>query len=210
MTGGTTVQTVSFDLVLLRTALSDAVLRPGLRMFGRVTERVGDHGLLLLNGNPVVAKLPPGVDAGARLRLQVTETTQDRVVLAILPEAAQGAPATAQAAPAAQQPTAPPIAFALPGGMQAHLQIEPDAGGEGGEAGARARRTVRLRLDSPELGRLDLLLNRHACAIHVPAGPPYDAARAAAPELAAALAGAVGHPVHVTVHPRRQTLDVSA
>lgn len=209
MTGGTTVQTVSFDLVLLRTALSDAVLRPGLRMFGRVTERVGDHGLLLLNGNPVVAKLPPGVEAGARLRLQVTETTQERVVLAILPEAAQGAPA-GQASAVAQQPTTPPIAFALPGGMQAHLQIEPDAGGEGGEAGARAARTVRLRLDSPELGRLDLLLNRHACAIHVPAGPPYDAARAAAPELATALAGAVGHPVHVTVHPRRQTLDVSA
>ncbi|MCW3038683.1 MAG: hypothetical protein JWM31_588, partial [Solirubrobacterales bacterium] len=39
---------IAVDLVLLREALSDTVLRPGTIVSGWVTERHGQHGLLML------------------------------------------------------------------------------------------------------------------------------------------------------------------
>ncbi|MCW3014367.1 MAG: hypothetical protein JWO02_1459, partial [Solirubrobacterales bacterium] len=86
------VPVITVDLAVLRTAQMDTVLRPGMVLSGRVTERVGAHGLLLLHGVPLVAHLPEGVEAGARLRLQVAESGADRVVLQVLPDVA-GPPA---------------------------------------------------------------------------------------------------------------------
>lgn len=200
------VPAIHVDLVVLRSAIGDAVLRPGLQLFGRVTERAGAHGLMLLNGVPVVAQLPDGVAAGARLRLQVAEAGAERVLLQVLPET-EAAPAT----PAALPPALPMLTLPLPGGLQAQLRAEPDAGGRtdrgarGGGPGA-----VWLRLDSPQLGRLDLRVDAVSCAVAVSAGVPADAARAALPQLRSALASAVGRPLLVTLHPRRSALDVSA
>jgi hypothetical protein len=199
---------ITVDLVVLRSAVGDAVLRPGLTLFGRVTERAGAHGLMLLNGVPVVAQLPDGVPAGARLRLRVAEAGAERVLLQVLAEPDGAAPANAAAAGPVP---APVVTVPLPGGLQAQLRTEPDGSGTGdGRGGGGGAGAVWLRLDSPQLGRLDLRVDALSCAVAVSAGVPADAARAALPELRAALAAATGRPLLVTLHPRQRALDVSA
>lgn len=199
-----TLPAITVDLAVLRSAQVDAVLRPGAVLGGRVMERVGALGLLLLHGTPVVAKLPAGVEAGARLRLQVTEAVGDAVVLQILPDA----PGAAAAA------TVPTAAFtlALPGGLQAQLRVDKDGGGDGdGRAARGGGASVSLRLDSPVMGRMDLRLDAATCAVHVSAGPPAVAAQKAAGALQSALAAATGRDVLVTVRPRSgSAVDVSA
>lgn len=201
---------VAVDLILLRTAIGDAPLRPGMVLAGRVAERSGEHGLLMLRGTPVVAQLPPELAAGTRVRLQVAEATADRVLLQVLPEA----PAPAAAAPAATTvPVTPPVVVPLPGGLTAQVRVEPDGSGSGPEGGAGrggGPGAVWLRLDSAELGRLDVRVDALSCAVAVSAGAPADAARDALPALREALARAVGRPLLVTLHPRTQALDVSA
>lgn len=200
--------TIAVDLVLLRSAVGDAVLRPGMILGGRVTERVGAHGLLLLHGAPVVAQLPDGVEAGARLRLRVTEAGAERVLLQVVPEA------DAPAGPAAAAPVpvpAAPLAVPLPGGLTAQVRVEEDATGTpGGPRGGGGSGAVWLRVDSPQLGRMDVRVDGLSCAVAVSAGAPADAAREALPALREALARAVGRPLLVTLHPRTRALDVSA
>lgn len=202
---------IAVDLVVLRGAIGDAVLRPGMVLGGKVVERSGAHGLLLLNGAPVVAQLPEEVAAGARLRLRVAEAGADRVLLQVLPE--PDAAGTTAATTAQAQPAAPVVTVPLPGGLQAQLRTEPD-GGEGDRAGRAGRGggvgAVWLRLDSPQLGRLDVRVDALSCAVAVSAGPPTDAAREALPALREALARAVGRPLLVTLHPRTSALDVCA
>jgi hypothetical protein len=198
------VPVITVDLAVLRTAQMDTVLRPGMILSGRVTERVGAHGLLLLHGVPVVARLPDGVDAGARLRLQVAGGDADAVVLQILPDAVP-------TPPAAGGPTSAAFTLALPGGMQAQVRVDPEGGSDGGAAsGARGGTSVSLRLDSPTMGRVDLRLDAATCAVHVSAGAPAQAARKAAGDLQDVLATVTGRAVLVTVHPRLSALDVSA
>lgn len=201
--------TIAVDLVLLRSAVGDAVLRPGMILGGRVTERVGAHGLLLLQGAPVVAQLPDGVEAGARLRLRVTEAGAERVLLQVVPDAdvpaAGPAPAVPVPVPAA------PLAVPLPGGLTAQVRVEEDATGTGGGTrGGGGSGAVWLRLDSPQLGRMDVRVDGLSCAVAVSAGAPADAARDALPALREALARAAGRPLLVTLHPRTRALDVSA
>ncbi len=192
---------ITVDLAVLRSAQMDTVLRPGMVLGGRVTERVGAHGLLLLNGAPVVARLPDGVEAGARLRLLVAAADADGVVLQIQPEGAGPPTATPAAA----------FAVALPGGVQAEFRVHPDAGdGARGGGDGSGGASVWLRLDSPAMGRMDLRVDPTTCAVHVSAGPPAAAAQDGARELQEALGAAAGRPVLVTVHPRTRALDVSA
>lgn len=198
---------ITVDLVLLRGALADTVLRPGMVLAGRVTERVGAHGLLLLHGAPVVAQLPEGVAAGDRLRLRVAEAGADRVLLQVLTEDA----AAPGAAPAATLSPLTPLTIPLPGGAQAQLRAESDGGAEaGGARGGPGGTAVWLRLDTPQMGRLDLRIDGLSCAVAVSAGSPASAARDALPALREALASAVGRPLLVTLHPRTQALDVRA
>jgi len=196
------VQIVALNPVLLRAALPDLLLRPGLSLFGHVTERHGNLGLLMLAGAPVVAELPPDIDAGARLRLRVTEATVDRITLAILPDA----PAPTQSTTSPQ----PPIAFALPGGSHVQLQVQPDDEPDTGGRGARDGVRVTVRLDSAELGRLTLRLDMRSCAVHVTAGEPHRIVQEAAGELGRVLADVTGHPLLVTVHPVEGSVDLRA
>jgi hypothetical protein len=205
MTQGVSVPVITVDPAVLRTAQIETVLRPGMVLAGRVTERVGAHGLLLLHGAPVVAQLPEGVDAGARLRLRVAVADADSIVLQVLPDAV-----SPQASAATGGPTAAAFALALPGGMHAQVRVDPDGGAEPGGPGTARAASVSLRLDTPALGRLDLRLDTATCAVHVSAGAPAQAAREAAGALQDALVAATGRPVLVTVHPRMSALDVSA
>lgn len=207
--------TIAVDVAILRSAVGDAVLRPGMSLFGRVTERHGEHGLMLLNGAPVVAQLPASVEAGARLRLQVAENEGARVLLQIVDDAA-APPSAASAAygPSAASVTHVPQAVAhvpLPGGLSAQVRVEKDGSGSGGGGrGGGGAGAVWLRLDSPQLGRLDVRVDALSCAVACSAGIPAERAREGLPELRAALARAVGRPLLVTLHPRERALDVSA
>ena len=90
----------------------------------------------------------------------------------------------------------------LPGGATARVIQEDDE--QAGAAAARAERAVTLRYDSATLGRLDIRLSAAGATVTASAGPPADAARAAAGELA----GALGAPVAVVA--RRSALDAQA
>jgi hypothetical protein len=172
---------ITAELVLLRAALASPTLRPG----AVVAARVLDHGMLSLLGARVPATLPEDVRPGDVLRLNVKEAGPERILLQVV-----------------QQP--PPVATApvmLPGGATARVIEEDDeqAGGAG-----RGERAVTLRYDSATLGRLDIRLSSAGATVTASAGPPADAARAAAGELA----GALGAPVAVVA--RRSVLDAQA
>jgi hypothetical protein len=169
------------ELVLLRTALASPTLRPG----AVVSARVLDHGVLSLLGARVRATLPDDVRPGDVLRLNVKEAGPERILLQVV-----------------QQP--PPVATApvmLPGGATARVVEDDD---EQGAGGGRAERAVTLRYDSTTLGRLDIRLSNAGATVVASDGPPADAARAAAGELA----GALGAPVAVIA--RRSALDAQA
>ena len=170
------------ELILLRTALASPALRPG----AVVAARVIDRATLSLLGARVAATLPDDVRPGDVLRLHVKESTPERITLQVV-----------------QQP--PPVATAavmLPGGATARV-IKDDDEEEAG-AGARPARAVTLRYDSATLGRLDIHLSAAGATVHVSEGPPADAARSAAGELA----GALRAPVAVIA--RRSVLDAQA
>ena len=171
-----------------------ALLVPGRVLVGSVLERRGDHGLLLLAGRPLVAQLPPDVEAGSRLRLRVALDGSARaaVTLQVLGDAPPPA-----AAPAATAP--PPIAVPMPDGGR--LVVLRDGEAVDGAPGPGTA-SVSLRYDAPGLGRVDLRISGSAVAVHLPAGTPAALARSAAPELSAALGG-----LAVTVHPREGTVD---
>ena len=169
------------ELVLLRTALASPTLRPG----AVVAARVLDHGVLSLLGARVRATLPEDVRPGDVLRLTVKEAGPERILLQVV-----------------QQP--PPMATGavmLPGGATARV-IEEDDEADG--AGGGAERAVTLRYDSATLGRLDIRLSAAGATVTASEGPPADAARAAAGELA----GALRAPVAVIA--RRSALDAQA
>jgi hypothetical protein len=172
---------ITAELVLLRAALASPTLRPG----AVVAARVLDHGMLSLLGARVPATLPEDVRPGDVLRLSVKEAGPERILLQVV-----------------QQP--PPVATApvmLPGGATARVIEEDDEQAGGGGLGERA---VTLRYDSATLGRLDIRLSPAGATVTASAGPPADAARAAAGELA----GAIGAPVAVVA--RRSALDAQA
>ena len=169
------------ELILLRTALASPALRPG----AVVAARVIDRGVLSLLGARVAATLPDDVRPGDVLKLHVKEATPERILLQVVQ----------------QPPPMAPGAVMLPGGSTARV-IEEDE--EAGGAGGRTERAVTLRYDSATLGRLDIRLSAAGATVHASEGPPAEAARAAAGELA----GALRAPVAVIA--RRSALDAQA
>jgi hypothetical protein len=211
------------NVALLRAALPELILRPGMTLPARVLERSGQHGLLLLAGTPLSAELPDDVPAGARLRLRVEEVGGERVVLrAVETAAASGAQAQpavpAREEPAAraaqQQPQMPPpdVALPLPGGRQAEVRVTarvPDEQRGGDPA------TVGLAYDSPSLGTLDLRIVHQPGAgmlvtVGAMAGMPETEVRRAAEDLRAALQASTGLPatVRVVARPPEQRVDL--
>ena len=192
------------DVALLRANLPDLMLRPGMTLPGRVLERAGQFGVLMLAGTALAAELPDDLAAGAAVRLRVEEVGADRVVLRAL----EAPPA------AAPQPPPPDVALPLPGGARAEVRVTERAGPEG-EAGPAT--TIALAFASPALGPLDLkLVHRPGAGLQVTvgavAGAAEDLARAAADELRGALSRAVGAPATVAVvgRPPEPRVDVYA
>jgi hypothetical protein len=167
-----------------------------------VLDRDGPRGTLLLGGVRVGAQLPEELGIGDRLRVRVTETAPERIVLQVVP---QSTPTT---------PPAAAFAIGLPGGARASIHVEEDAAGDAGRGPREARRTAVVRLDSPALGRLEMVLDLDASSIastvHVAAGEPAATAREATAELRDALAAATQRPAQVSVVERGETLDVRA
>jgi hypothetical protein len=180
------------EAALLRAQLPELVLRPGMTLPGRVMERHGQMGLLLLAGTPLSAQLPDELQAGDRLRLRVENVTGDQVLLRTVE--------TPAAPPAASPP--PEVALPLPNGGRAGVRVtEKAAEGRGEDEPA----SVALDYDSPALGTLDLRLVKQPggaglqVTVGATAGAPEERVRGAAEELRRALAEATGLPATVRV-----------
>jgi len=190
---------VFLDPALLKIQIPELVLRPGMTLTARVAERHGSRGLLMLANSALAAELPDQVKAGDRLRLRVTETGPERVVMQLLEETAA----------AQQQAGAVPVP--LPGGQNAELEVD-EREGEGRRAGEEAAVAITYR--SPRLGALNfrLALEGGSLTAHVQAaqGLPYEQAREQAEALREDLHRATGKPVQLKVTPRHDPLDVYA
>jgi hypothetical protein len=199
------VSVLALDLALVRDVLLPGLtLTPGRAMMARVAEAdQGAGGKLAIAGYLLDAELPRELAAGQGVRLVVREVTADRVLLVATHEPA------AATTPA---PVAAPIE--LPGGAQ--LRVLEDGGEEGGAGGGDGRgdHALGLVLELPGLGPLELRFGLDAAAVRASIaanpGPALARAQAQAGELREALARACQLPATVTVHPRRQPLDLYA
>jgi hypothetical protein len=174
----------------------------------------GGHGLLSLAGHLLEARLPPGLEPGRTLPLRVEHVDADRLVLRIRPRADDDGQATQRLAGelalrADGDLLRAAIALSgrtvwLPGGPAAELAVEPDAGEAGRPAGPAGE--AAFVLHDPALGAIAvrLAMSEGAVRAHVttPAGPLTERARAALPELVAALGRATGRPAAAGVGER--------
>jgi hypothetical protein len=192
-------------------------LRVGAEVAARVVELAGPdgRGLISLAGAVLRARLPAGLHAGDRLRLQVVGREGDQVVLRRVPEerpAPASVPASvvaelAESGDGAQLRAAVALAggpIPLPGGRV--LTVEPDAGGDesAGERGAEG--SVRIVLHTAALGALELHLGLHGGSLDVnviAAAGVAAAAAEAVPELRAAVHASTGLAPAVEVVERR-------
>ena len=187
---------VSVATALLRAQLPEVSLREGQSVMARVASRGEGHGVLVLAGIPLTARLPDGVESGATLKLRIEDVSQERVVLRM-----EGQPVNPLAAGSPPpRPEAPKLTVG-----------EPPRRAPGGEDDGAS---VALSFLSPALGRIDLRIDLATRAVQVdveaPAGRAYDAADGAAERLRATLEGALERPAAVRVTPRREPLDVYA
>jgi hypothetical protein len=187
---------VAVATALLRAQLPDVTLREGASVMARVASRGEGHGVLVLAGIPLTARLPDGVEAGATLKLRVEEVGPERVVLRMDAQAVN----PLAAGPPPPRPDATRVAVGDP----------PRRGASGDPGGA----SVALAFESPALGRIDLRIDLATKAVQVgveaPTGRAFDAADAASERLRATLEGALERPASVRVTPRREPLDVYA
>ena len=189
---------VSLDVALLKLQLPDLVLRPGMQVVARVASRgEGQIASLVLAGALLKATVPDEVATGQTLRLTVAETTPERIVLHM---SAADLPATTTGVPLAPSP-------GLARG------IDPD--GEDSRARTREndRPSVSLAYEVPDLGRLDLRIERGPEGVVVSLGTSpgwHGPARANAEALRAALEAKLETPAVVRVNPRREPFDAYA
>ena len=188
------IDRVALDALMLRTQLPDLSLREGTSVVARVASRGEAHGVIVLAGVPLTARLPPEVQAGQTLHLKIAEVTPEQVTLRMDPDAAVPLP------PPAPLPPRPP-ALAV---------REPPRRGADGEDSA----TVALSFDSAVLGRLDLRIDLARgtvrAAVEAPHGQALTLATEAAGRLEQALAGTTGRPATVRVTSRHEPFDAYA
>jgi hypothetical protein len=189
---------VAIKTLLLREALPDVALRVGTTVVARVASRGPEHGVLVLAGVPLTAKLPDEVQAGATLRLRVEDVSPERVTLRL--------DAPPQDAVVAQ----PPTPAERPGARVAVQDPPRRRRGADGEETT----TVALAFTSPALGRLDLRIDlaesRVEATVDAAAGEPHERARDQAERLRAGLEQGTGLPATVRVRPRHDPIDVYA
>ncbi len=155
--------------------------------------------MLVIAGLPVTAKLPPEVEAGAVLKLNVKEVTADRVWMQIDPQQPQThTQVIGQPAPQAQP--------------RAHVEVEEPPARQAGPDGEPVD-VVALAFTHPTLGRLDLRLElrgeRILAEVTTPAGYPHKVASNSSERLRANLE-ACGLEATVQVRPRHTPLDLYA
>lgn len=187
------IERIALDALSLRTQLPELTLREGSSVVARVAAREAGHGVLVLAGVPLVAQLPPDVQAGQTLHLKVAEVTQDQVTLRLDQQA--------MAANAPPPPPPPPARL---------IVEEPPRRGPAGEESA----SVALAFDSAVLGRIDLRVDLArgivSAGVGAPSGPAFELATEAAGRLQDALAERTGRAAQVRVTPRREPLDTYA
>jgi hypothetical protein len=179
---------VTFDAALIRAGLPDMPLTAGTMLGGRVLERQGKMGLLMLQGVPLSAQLPEDVEAGTRLRLSVADVMPDKITLRIVDQLPP-------------QPVAPGVPLPLP---DAHFSVtERDAApGVISEPGVRF---LSLRYESPALGVLDLRIAIEPAGVRVHARADagvLDLARQGSEGLRTALRERLGAAAEVTIEMR--------
>jgi hypothetical protein len=192
---------LQLEAALLRRQMPDLLLRPGMTLYARVSERQGQHGIIVLAGSPLVAQLPDTVSAGDKLRLLVEDTRGERVTMKLVQE----------------QPAAPPgspvVGLSLPDGTSARLSVE-EREGASGEGRDSENASITLAYESPALGSVSLALSLTPGTLSVhaelAAGQPFELASSAALALQDRLAAVTGRAAQVTVAPRRQPLDLYA
>jgi hypothetical protein len=188
------IEQVALDALALRAKLPELTLRVGSSVVARVAAREAGHGVIVLAGVPLVAKLPPEVQEGQTLHLKVADMTPEQVTLR-LDHAAMLA--QAQHAPAAPRP---PL-----------LTVEE---APRRRAGDEESATVALAFDSAVLGRIDLRVDLArgivSARVAVPAGPALALAEEAAGRLRDALAEQTGRAAQVHVTARRDPFDAYA
>ena len=187
---------VAVATALLRAQLPDVTLREGASVMARVASRGEGHGVIVLAGIPLTAKLPDGVEAGATLKLRVEEVGPERVVLRMDAQAVN----PLATSPAPPRPEPPRVGVG-----------EPPRRGAGGDPGGAS---VALAFESPALGRIDLRIDLATRAVQVgveaATGRAFDAADGASERLRVTLEEALERPASVRVTPRREPLDVYA
>jgi hypothetical protein len=190
------VDPIAVTAALLRAQLPEVPLREGTSMMARVASRGESHAVIVIAGIPVTAQVPPEVQAGATLKLKVTDITPERVMLQIDP----------------QQPAQVPAHGAPPMELRPQLAVEEPPNRRRGADGEPAD-VVALAFTSPTLGKLDLRLElrgeRLLAEVTTPAGRPHVVASAASERLRANLE-AVGLEPTVKVLPRHTPLDLYA
>jgi hypothetical protein len=188
---------VAIRTLLLREALPDVALRPGTSVVARVASRGDGHGVLVLAGVPLTAKLPDEVRAGATLRLRVDDVTPERVTLRL-----EGAP---QPPPAAAPPPGPR--------PEARVAVQDRPRRRPGDDGEEVA-SVALAFTSAALGRLDLRIEltagRVGVVVDAAAGAAFDRSSDAAERLRATLAERTERDATVLVRPRHDPVDVYA
>lgn len=187
------IERIALDALALRSQLPDLRLREGASVVARVAARQAEHGVIVLAGAPLVAKLPPEVEAGQTLHLKVTEVTPEQITLRLDQTSMLPQPA-------------PPPELRPP---QVTVGEPPRRGASGDESA-----TVSLAFDSAVLGRLDLRIDLARgivnARVDAPPGAALELAEAAAGRLRDALAEKTGRAAQVTVAPRRDPFDAYA
>jgi hypothetical protein len=187
------IERIAIDALSLRSQIPELTLREGSSVVARVAAREAGHGVLVLAGVPLVAQLPPDVEAGQTLHLRVAEVTAEQVTLRLDQQA--------MLANAPAPPAPPPPRLTVE---------EPPRRGAGGEESA----TVALAFDSAVLGRLDLRVDLArgtvSASVGAAPGPAFELAGEAAGRLQEALAERTGRAAQVRVTPRRDPFDAYA
>lgn len=188
------VDPIAVRVALLREQLPGLTLRPGMTVVARVLEQQAGRGLLSLAGAVLAAELPENVGEGDRLRLQVQDTSPERIVLRLLSET-------------------PPSAVPLPLPGEPRLRVD-DEDAEAAQGRRGGGESIALVYETARLGSLGLRLELQGgsvkAVVAARAGEPHQLASSAAVELQEALARVTGKPAQVRVDERREPLDVYA
>lgn len=182
----------------------------GETLGGRISVSPTGERMLMVAGIRIPATLPADLPVGQALRLQVTESSVDRLVLQVV-RTAEGAgelqpvagPRELQQPQASQGAQSPVVTVPMPTGASARVWADPEGGRDDGHDVARAEKartgSMVVRYDSPELGRVDIVLRLNAerleATVLAPAGEPLSRVRSSSAQLREALLVAAQVPV---------------